>query len=370
MKAVIDLGFGDSGKGILTDYLCSEAQSPVVVRFSGGSQAGHTVVRDGVRHVFSNFGSGTLSGIPTYWSRFCTVDPEALITEFHVLKAKGADPYMTIHPDCPITTPFDRHFNQHSALTKEHGTCGVGFGATIEREENFYSLRFKDLFNTSVLKIKMNLIQKYYGFEDLDLGEFYKAVDTLEDLMPMWITMNAEMPDGEKVFEGSQGLLLDKDIGFFPHVTRSNTGTKNILKMIEDADRILEGRDIYMVTRAYQTRHGNGPMTNEHIDHDIKDNPNETNQMHEYQGEFRKTVLDLDLLRYAIESDDCLRTNVFSKLVITCLDHVEGEWRFTENGELKEFGSEDEFVEAIQTKLGAYKVIRFRSEETPSLIYK
>ena len=66
---VIGLGFGDEGKGITTSYLCKKLEgTKIVVRFNGGHQAGHTVVFNGKRHIFSSWGSGTLQGIPTYWS--------------------------------------------------------------------------------------------------------------------------------------------------------------------------------------------------------------------------------------------------------------------------------------------------------------
>ena len=57
--------FGDEGKGIITDYMCNISTQPLVVRFSGGHNAGHTVVVDDKKHVFSHFGSGTLRGAPT-----------------------------------------------------------------------------------------------------------------------------------------------------------------------------------------------------------------------------------------------------------------------------------------------------------------
>ena len=68
---VVDLGFGDSGKGLLTDYLARHHEAGVVVRYNGGAQAGHNVVRpDGRQHTFSQFGSGTfIPGVRTYLSR-------------------------------------------------------------------------------------------------------------------------------------------------------------------------------------------------------------------------------------------------------------------------------------------------------------
>ena len=69
-SAVIGLGFGDEGKGSVVSYLTKACDSTIVARFSGGHQVGHTVCTNNTRHVFSNFGSGTLNGTPTYWSKF------------------------------------------------------------------------------------------------------------------------------------------------------------------------------------------------------------------------------------------------------------------------------------------------------------
>ncbi len=80
-RAVIGLGFGDEGKGVVTEYLCSQdPEHTVVVRFSGGQQAGHKVCKGDTEHIFSNFGSGTLSGCPTYWSEHCTFGADQLLT--------------------------------------------------------------------------------------------------------------------------------------------------------------------------------------------------------------------------------------------------------------------------------------------------
>ncbi len=93
--AVIGLGFGDEGKGMFTDILCSRLYQPIVVRFSGGQQAGHTVYKDRkVSHVFSNFGSGSFRKVPTFWSRFCTMDPVGILNELSILKTKNVNPLL------------------------------------------------------------------------------------------------------------------------------------------------------------------------------------------------------------------------------------------------------------------------------------
>jgi len=357
-QAVIGLGFGDEGKGIVTDYLCSVTESPLVVRFSGGHQAGHTVVLDGVRHVFSNFGSGTLRGAPTMWSKHCTVEPVGLFNEYDILMMKGIIPKLFISTKCPITTPYDIHENRRDENILENGSCGVGVGATIAREEAHYSLTFGDLFYPSIVAIKLQNIQRYYGYK-VNLDRFYEAINRLMN-HPQIMPVDNFSIEENIIFEGSQGLLLDEKIGFFPHVTRGFTGTTNIAKYRPR---------LFMVTRAYQTRHGNGPMTNESISHNITLDPLETNVENEFQGKFRRSLLDVDLLRYAISKDDYIRKNTNKSLVITCLDHIEDDYRFTYKRAITNCLTKGEFIDRIRLILNFKDVYISESNESKN-IYK
>ncbi len=343
--AVIGLGFGDEGKGMFTDILCSRLYQPIVVRFSGGQQAGHTVYKDRkVSHVFSNFGSGSFRKVPTFWSRFCTMDPVGILNELSILKTKNVNPLLLIDPGCPVTTPYEISRNKKTEAEKNHGSCCVGVGATWERESYHYSLKFSDLYYPSILKIKMDQIQKFYG-ETVFLDDFYRAVEILT-------SHNLIRPEYESclktynsiIFEGSQGLLLDQNFGFFPHVTRSNTGTTNILEMGYKPY-------VFLITRSYQTRHGTGPMTNEHIAHSIKTNPDERNEKPSFQGDFRKSILDLDLLKYAIQKDSYIRETSEKALVVTCLDLLD-EYCYTMNSKLYKCNDMLNFVMEIQQHLG------------------
>lgn len=346
-QAVIGLGFGDEGKGITTSYLCLQNQKSLVVRYSGGQQAGHTVVLDGKRHVFSNFGSGTLNGHPTYWSKYCTFDPIGFYNELQIIRKLRIEPYLYIDGKSPVTTPMDKIINQNNDF--RNGTCGVGVGTTLLREEKFFHLLFEDLFHPFVLKTKIELMRQYYSDcnqERIDV--FYHCIDYIVKLFKSngryqkiyklndIFSYNIE----NVIFESSQGLLLDQHYGFFPHVTRSNVGTPNILEMGHNPE-------IWCVTRAYQTRHGNGPMTNTEIPHTLKLNPLETNVNNNFQGEFRVSLLDLDLLKYGIEKDAFIKVNRHN-LMITCIDQLEDKPRFTYEGKILEFDNVFDFMKEVK----------------------
>lgn len=361
-KVVLGLGFGDEGKGLTVDYLCSKSTNPLVVRFCGGHQVGHTVVVNGERHVFSNFGSGTLRGTPTFWSHPCTLDPIGLMNELDVLLKKDVEPCLYVHHDCPIVTPFDKAKNRKLEVANNHGSCGVGFGATIQREEDLYSLKFLDLFYKEIFHAKLYAISQYYKM-DLDITDFIHACNR--------IVCYNNIKDGKEIvnkkdfsdyiYEGSQGIMLSQHIGFFPHVTRSNTDLTNVF------NHINQDFEVYLVTRAYQTRHGNGPMTNEHLRHNIKKNPLETNIENLFQGKFRRALLDVSLLEYAIKKQTTLDFAKKVTLVITCLDHIENEYRFTYQGEIQNCLNENEFIKRVSSILKIKNVLISHGDDSEQI---
>jgi len=379
-KIVIGIGFGDEGKGRVVDYFCNTVNPSLVVRFSGGHQAAHQVITEnGVRHTFSNFGSGSLRGIPTYISKYCTVDPIGILNEFNVLKEKGINPILYIDPKCPVTTPLEKYANIKEENKNLHGTCGVGFGKTWEREENLYSLSFEDLFNPTILSIKLDMLENYYGIKKEWVtykGQKYK-IPTNSIPAPLGYDKNAFMDDCQSliynkniiltnesdinldqsiVFEGSQGLLLDQNIGFFPHVTRSNVCMKNISKMTD-----FFPQELYLVTRAYQTRHGNGPMTNEDYTQFKFENPYEFNEFNSFQGCFRTSLLDLDLLKYSVNKDEKIRNYQNKTLVITCLDVIKDQYVLTEHGQVYDLKTKENFIQRIKESLDIENVLTSES---------
>ena len=137
--AVVDLGFGDAGKGLLTDFLTRRTSAEVIVRFNGGAQAGHNVVTaDGRHHTFAQMGAGSFSpGVRTFLSRDVVVHPTALLVEARVLATKGVPDALlriAMSERSLVVTPFHQAANRLRELARNearHGSCGVGVGETV-----------------------------------------------------------------------------------------------------------------------------------------------------------------------------------------------------------------------------------------------
>jgi len=349
----VDLGFGDAGKGLCVDWLCSEdSGGALVARFSGGHQVGHTVRRDGLRHVFSNFCSGALAGSPGYFSDGTTVFPPGLAREAAALDALPGAPPRTLwlDPLAAVAAPADIAWNRARERALGHGSCGVGYGAAVVRTRAGVSLRVKDLDHPWVLREKLAGVASYYESllgsgpawadsfrEELEGLDDEAFVDACRDARrrygkASWTELSGRY--GRVVLEGNQGILLDEEDGIFPYVTWGRCGSAPALELLERAARPVVGLDIYYVTRCYQTRHGSGPMSS--------DKPvalvgadGETNAENEWQGAFRVAELDPDLLLYALETDAARGERSLARLssagcpirrnlLVTCLDQRPG----------------------------------------------
>ncbi|OHD58115.1 MAG: hypothetical protein A2Y32_05670 [Spirochaetes bacterium GWF1_60_12] len=363
---VIDLGFGDAGKGRTVDWLCARRpESSLVIRYGGGHQVGHTVSIGGLVHVFSNFGAGSLRGVPTWFGRDCTVFPPAIAAEQAALTALlppgSPSPELAIHPLAKVCTPWDIAWNRAAEAELGHGSCGVGFGATVERHAAGVPLYAKDLAFDWVARQKLQGIRYWYGQRaaawsasgDDFAGCFAAECDSL-DLDAYLAQCRAaaacyrlagleECLAGKDhlVFEGHQGLMLDQHHGIYPHVTWSSTGSAPALALLAGLADSGGGAnqagsawrvcpvDLYCVTRCYQTRHGRGPMSSSQPVALVAADA-ETNRDNGFQGAFRSAELDPELLAYALVSDRAERADlpvkfaVRENLVVTCLDQRPG----------------------------------------------
>jgi adenylosuccinate synthase len=136
------------------------------------------------------------------------------------------------------------------------------------------------------------------------------------------------------IFEGAQGLLLDMDYGYFPHVTRSNCGMKNISNILEELYNPELDVTVNYVTRAYTTRHGAGPLNYEvdNLPHNIVD---KTNIMNEFQGSLRFAPLDISLFESITDKDFLNYAPRSAKKVttVTCMDQLGENYNYLQNGE-------------------------------------
>lgn len=342
-KVIIGAGYGDEGKGLMTDYFSSQSPDSLIVRFNGGAQAGHTVVSpDNVRHVFSHFGSGTLNGCDTYLSHHFVCNPILFKKEHLELDSKHCAPKVYVHPLSLITTPYDMIINQALEMHRgndRHGSVGVGFGETIERVEWYFSTAVTDLFYSKHADILFMLerIRREYlpyrltkkqfePFKDMDFDLINRS--WLESLNFFFSTIKIqqykELKNKELIFEGAQGLMLDMEYGYFPHVTRSYCGLRNVRQIINWIDKSIE-LDAYYVSRLYRTRHGAGPLLHECSLNDLDFNAfDSTNKKHQYQGPLRfgrldhrelNSFIERDFTKYSKEKDTC-------NVVFTCLDQA------------------------------------------------
>lgn len=362
-KAVIGSAYGDEGKGVFTDYLSSKSLESLVIRFNGGAQAGHTVMTDdGRKHVFGHFGANSfLPNSKTVLSKHFVINPLLFSKEKNILNDMGINPKVFAHMNAPITTPFEMILNQwqeDSRGCNRHGSCGVGFGETLQREESkITSLQIKDIIHgktqEKLIEIKQYFINRVnqLGFKEklleknflLENSFLEKFVDDCNCMMEVIQEFDKKLPDSENiVFEGAQGLLLDQNFGFFPHVTRSNTGLKNIIQICKEYN--ITELDVLYATRCYTTRHGSGPLKNELNNKPYDDIVDVTNIPNAYQGSLRFAYLDLDVLQESIEKDISsvnIENIQLKKFIgISCLDQTK-QVSFYHNNELINLPTKD-----------------------------
>lgn len=394
---VIGANYGDEGKGLITDaYAASVGADVLVVRFNGGAQAGHTVVTpDRRRHVFSHVGSGAFAGAPTFLSRFFVANPILFNREVAALARLGARPRVAIDRAAPVSTPWDMLINQTVEASRgagRHGSCGIGFGETIERNlDARYALVAADLADGDRLAVTLDAIRRDYvparlarlglsdrwpGLRDLVMSEelvedykrdiaTFRASVTLADVACLTSARHV-------IFEGAQGLLLDQDRGAFPHVTRSNTGLRNVLSLAQEAG--IAALDVTYATRAYVTRHGAGPLA-----HALDGPPSAgardaTNVTNNWQGSLRYAWLDLDVLQRAIAddlSDAPASLRVWPTIAVTCLDQVGDRTTYVHGGRQCTASPEalvDAIAQAVGTESAVTSIGPTRADVAPATV--
>jgi adenylosuccinate synthase len=280
---VVGAQWGDEGKGKATDQLGDRVD--FCVRYSGGNNAGHTIVVNGERYALHLLPSGILNPdcVPVIGNGV-VVDLDVLFTEIDGLAARGVDSSkLLVSANAHIIASYHQIIDKVTErfLGKAKiGTTGRGVGPAYSDKVNRIGIRVQDLFDESILRQKVEaaleqknyLLVKVYNRRALDPAQVTEhLLSHAERIKPAVVDVSRVLNDAldaNKVvlFEGAQAHHLDVDHGTYPYVTSSNpvaggacvgagVGPTRINRVVG-------------IAKAYTTRVGEGPMPTELLDED------------------------------------------------------------------------------------------------------
>lgn len=276
--AVIGGHWGDEAKGKVVDLLAERAQ--LVVRFSGGSNAGHTVVND--------LGEFTLHLVPAgifnpqarcVIANGVAVDPEQLLEEMDLLAGRGIDvSRLAISERAHVIMPYHRLLDRLEEEARGKGaigTTGQGIGPCFADKAARHGVRITDLVDPDafrrrlslVLEVKNVLLTRVYGHAPLDLEEICQSYLEYGQRLAPYVQetfgmLSEAMNRGDLILlEGAQGSFLDPDFGTYPYVTSSPPTAAGACLGTGISPRRLD--HVLCVFKAYTTRVGAGPLPTE-----------------------------------------------------------------------------------------------------------
>jgi adenylosuccinate synthase len=328
---IVGAQWGDEGKGKITNSLSTCAD--MVVRFQGGSNAGHTVSVNGEPVVFHLLPSGiSVPGVMCVLGPGVVIDPEELVEEIHGVHAKGIEVGSNFAIDIGAHLVMPYHKAQEAA--EEDARGGGAIGTTLRGIGPTYADRYSreglpiglmasfDEFEEALRAVagrKNKLLTRLYGAEPLDIDAMVDRMRPVADVLARHLADAPTMirrtlvNGGNVIFEGAQGTLLDIGFGTYPFVTSSHTTAAGVAPGTGVPPSMIG--EIIGVAKAYVTRVGAGPFPTEEPDgagEVIRDRGKERGAT---TGRPRRCGwLDLVALRYSID------LNGISRLIITKLD--------------------------------------------------
>ena len=307
---VIGAQWGDEGKGKIVDYLAED--SDLVIRFSGGANAGHTIVNNGMTYKLHLVPSGIVYSDKTVvLGTGMVIDFESLFGELDTLKEQGVDweGRLFISERAHIVFPSykQKDIEMDSERRKPIGTTGRGIGVAYALKSYRDGVRAGDIFDDDV----------YATFTEEEKSFIDKYKSRLESMVVDLSVFVNKYKKQKVLFEGAQGALLDIDNGTYPYVSSGASSSYGACSGGSVGPRDIDG--IYGVFKAYNTRVGHGPFPTEfnpETEGELENKVRETGR--EYgvtTGRPRRCgYLDLVALKYVC------RTNSLDSLVLTHLD--------------------------------------------------
>src|SRR3989475_4117187 len=334
---VVGAQWGDEGKGKVTDLLAERVDA--VVRFQGGNNAGHTIVRDGQEWKLHLIPSGILyPGKRCVIGNGVVIDPKVLIDELHALRARRIDVSgLRISANAHMIMPYHLLLDlagEQRLGSLQIGTTRRGIGPCYADKAARLGIRVQDLLDEKILKKKITaalepkqlMLRPHAKDPQLDLHAMTEEYLTYGHRLEKYITDTSRLiwdkldADRLVIFEGAQGALLDIDHGTYPFVTSSNPVAAAACIGAGVGPKDID--EVWGITKAYTTRVGAGPFPTE-LDDELGE------EIRTRGGEFGTTTgrprrtgwIDLVALRYAA------RINSLTSLVITKLDVLSGHER-------------------------------------------
>jgi adenylosuccinate synthase len=292
---IIGAQWGDEGKGKMVDYLAEDAD--VVVRFSGGANAGHTIKVGEKTFALHLVPAGIIYPEKTVaLGNGMVIDPESLFEELASIASQGISwkgrVFVSDRAHLVLPSYKEEDKNMESGRVRPIGTTGRGIGVTYAKKAHRDGLRVADLWDKIC----------WEGLKEVDRKWLAPFKEKLE---PMVINMAGFMranKDKDILLEGAQGALLDLDHGTYPFVSSGMSTSCGAAQGASIGPRFLD--KCLGVFKAYQTRVGNGPFPTEMLTGDDLELGNTLRELgHEYgvtTGRPRRIgFLDLVALRYA-----------------------------------------------------------------------
>ncbi len=282
MSTVVISGaqWGDEGKGKIVDYLAQQADT--VVRFQGGSNAGHTVSVGGEEYKLRLLPSGILyKGTLCVIGNGVVVDPQCLLEEIDNMQRRGVDTSgIRLSNRAHVVMPWHKLFDELSEELRganKIGTTKRGIGPCYIDKDDRIGIRVCDLIDSEefaakvrdVLKVKNLTLEKIYNHAPLDAEEIIREYEIYAEKIRPFVCdtitlLNEEIDSGKKIlFEGAQATMLDIDYGTYPYVTSSHPISGGVGIGAGVAPKKIN--TVVGVVKAYCTRVGEGPFPTEQL---------------------------------------------------------------------------------------------------------
>ncbi|MEN3041428.1 MAG: adenylosuccinate synthetase [Bacteroidia bacterium] len=321
VDVVLGLQWGDEGKGKIVDTLA--AYYPVVARFQGGPNAGHTLHINGQRVVLHQVPSGIFhEGVYCFIGDGVVLDPEVFWTEVHSLRALGLSPTekLVIGQGVHLILPVHRWLETVSSEGEKIGTTRRGIGPAYADR---YARRGIPVawidepdFSDKIYALHTYHTARFPHTQPPEISErFWEGIELLRQLRRVrtveWLSQFDRL-----LAEGSQGTMLDIYAGTYPYVTSSHTTVAGVIAGLSIPPQAIG--EVIGVTKAYATRVGEGPFPTEIFGEEAEWLQSRGNERGSTTGRLRRCGwLDLVALRYAIQINGVTRLTL-TKADVLC----------------------------------------------------